>query len=326
MAKLKYPTVKKVCTVCHEKKNIPKSRKVCAACRTFATRVKSGQILPPTYDQTTVAKYKEPMEEVENGFGYYGAVTETTDGEYLQCHICGYFFKRLSAHVPHHDMTSREYKQKFGLRIQEGLMSPVERRKAQAEYNANQRENLLNLARAGKLAHAKRKAKDWKTGGDMWTAQSRNEKGNCKEQTLAKIKHLASVNNGVATYTDFQREYGGVGVVKYWFGTWSKAVEAAGLSTYSDRLRINSANLKEEILDSMNDFYDTYGRTPQFSDLKTSDKLPDPKTVMKYYGTLNNARNAAGIPLLVFISKNEGWVEMTEDELAIRQAIKEEVR
>lgn len=51
-----------------------------------------------------------------------------TDGEKVQCHICGRWLKRLSVHVgPAHDMTPDEYRAEFGLKATQGLVSPEQR-------------------------------------------------------------------------------------------------------------------------------------------------------------------------------------------------------
>lgn len=40
--------------------------------------------------------YKLPLKKVEEGFGYYGAISLTADNKYIQCHVCGRLRKNLS--------------------------------------------------------------------------------------------------------------------------------------------------------------------------------------------------------------------------------------
>lgn len=53
----------------------------------------------------------------------YGTVIKTPDGR-LVCHICGREFTKLGSHiVQKHGMTSRKYKQMFGLEVGKGLIT-----------------------------------------------------------------------------------------------------------------------------------------------------------------------------------------------------------
>src|SRR5579859_1821499 len=116
--------MKKICPQCKQKKNIAKSRKICEACRDHNYKISSGQIRKPDYPKTTTAGYKEPMIPVEDGFGFYGAITATKDNKHIQCHECGYFFQNLATHVNQgHKMSTKDYKEKFGLRLKDGLVS-----------------------------------------------------------------------------------------------------------------------------------------------------------------------------------------------------------
>lgn len=103
-------SVLKICDNCHHERKIPENRKVCGGCRKIIGKAKRHDgVLPPTYEDTVVSPFKEPMQKVDGGFGYYGAVTESKDGEYIQCHICGYFFPRLSAHITKHKINARDH-------------------------------------------------------------------------------------------------------------------------------------------------------------------------------------------------------------------------
>ena len=54
---------------------------------------------------------------------YYGRIAKSTDGR-LICHICGQPFVKLGSHVVQkHGMTSRQYKQMFGLEVGRGLIT-----------------------------------------------------------------------------------------------------------------------------------------------------------------------------------------------------------
>lgn len=300
--------IKRICPQCKSKRSWPANRSICSGCRTFNARVKRGEILSPTYTETSTEGYKKPMQPVEKGFGYIGAITQSKDGEKIQCHICGYFFANLGAHVRMmHEQTAREYKYKFGLRITQGLVSPVERMKMQNRYNDKAR-----AAASKGIASIRKKWADepWDTGGDVWSSQTRNEKGMCRAQTLAKIKHLAELNDGIALWNDFVRMYGTGqrNVVAHWFGTWDKAVAEAGLTTYDGRRKSLIEGKKKDVVQKIADFYELHGRTPQSSDFNSMNEFPSATNISKMFGSLNAARREAGVPELIHISGSR-WEE-----------------
>lgn len=306
------PVTERECAECHEVKRIPSNRKICFACRRFKVLVNNETVRPPDYPDVNVANYKEPMEKVAEGFGYYGALTETNDGEHVQCHLCGYFFKALGSHVVHkHQLKPRDYKIKFGLRIKDGMLSPVARKEAQVHYNKFARKTPEEYRAMFEKARAARKVKPGRSiHKGLYAPQTRNEKGICREQTLAKIHALARSNDGRVTWPMFRREYGDQSSVIYtWFGGWNKALEIAGLDTYYERLDIDRKKKRPHAEESVRHFYEENGRTPQCSDFQSVDYLPTRGYIRKEYGTINNLRSVAGVPLLVRKGRGGGFVE-----------------
>lgn len=57
----------------------------------------------------------------------YGALgTLATDGERVQCHICGRWYRFLANHVWRtHEVTADEYRALFGLAATHGLVAPT---------------------------------------------------------------------------------------------------------------------------------------------------------------------------------------------------------
>lgn len=290
----------------------PASR-VCEHCTILNSYVRRGMIREPDYPETTTEHYKEPMVPVEGGYGYIGAITETKDGEHVQCHICGYFFGRLGSHVKAHKITPREYKMKFGLRIDDGLLSPVRKKAAQGTFNKTAR-GTEALAKATRASKEKWHKEPWKVPHAPWTAEMRNLKGMCKEQTIVKIQSLAKRNNGIARQEDFVAEWGSAGSVYYWFENWANAVRAAGLETYYARARRLFRKRTDDALVAMRDFYVRTAQTPQRADFKAENNLPSYKTMVKRFGTLNNARTAAGVPLLIKLPGRRGYAQDDSEE------------
>lgn len=303
---------KRKCDACGNQRMMEGTRKKCAGCRWFEAKIANGTIKKPNYAEVNTSGYKEPMEKVEGGFGYYGAVTETNDGELIQCHICGYYYANVGAHVRFkHGVASRDYKLKYGLRIMDGLVSKNQRERYQAQYNSTNRKTRADYAAMSAKGAKVMKKKGYKPGGDMWNAQTRNEKGMCKEQTIAKIKRLAEMTNNRPTENAFCREFGWGqrNVVQHWFGSWAAAMEELGLPTWREIKASDWVERKAKALDDIYAFYEAEHRTPQFSDFKAVSWLPDPKSVIKYFGSLNNARTLAQVPVLVHQGGGH-WVEV----------------
>lgn len=305
--------VKAKCARCGNIRSLQDGRKKCVGCRRFEAAIKRGDVKGPEYTEVNTTNYKEPMEKVEGGFGYYGAITTTNDGTQIQCHICGYYFANVGMHVSlKHGVKGRDYKVKYGLRVHDGLLSPVLRVKMQKQYNESGMrrtpEEMAAMSRKG--LKVRRDRGDTIGGSNGWIAQTRNEKGMCKDQTIAKIKHLSEKMGVQPTAQAFYREYGTgqADVIRHWFGTWTKAMKELGFKTYEEILAIQRAKRKTKALDDIYAFFQTNQRTPQYSDFKAIDWLPAPETVTGYYGSLNNARLLAGVPILVHVGGGH-WVE-----------------
>lgn len=304
------------CPQCKNQRGFALNRKLCSGCRSFNDRVRTREVLPPTYSDVTVEGYKEPLESVVGGFGYVGAITQTIDGTKIQCHLCGYFFANLGSHVrSKHRLPLDDYRYRYGLRIKYSLLSPVEKERAQKRYNNNVRfkqGSLKNLVKA-QAAFEKKRQEGWTPGGDQWSSQLRNEKGMCREQTLAKIRQIAEVNDGVAIFEEFVKTFGEgqKSVVQHWFGSWDAAVRAAGADTYLGRQNKEYKKRRRDTVQRIRDFYAAHGRTPLSSDFNSDNNLPRQNWVSKNFGSLNAARRKAGVPELVHVVGNK-WKEVAE--------------
>jgi hypothetical protein len=145
------------------------------------------------------------------------------------------------------------------------------------------------------------KEKGIKRGGDNWSKQTRNEKGMCKDQTAAKIKAVADMMGGAPTQAEFLRQFGQgqADVVSHWWGSWREALRELGYTHTSEKRLATRENRQLRAIKAMNVFYETEGRTPQWSDFNSVDYLPGGKLTQRLFGTLNEARHAAGVPVLV---------------------------
>lgn len=76
-------------------------------------------------------------------YGELGVLND--DGEKVECHCCGEWYQQLTKHVEAaHDLTTREYKSIFGLRLKSGLVSTAvhQRRSQSALYNVEHNPNM----------------------------------------------------------------------------------------------------------------------------------------------------------------------------------------
>jgi len=308
---------RKTCPQCGEKRAIAHSRTLCMGCRRFNTDVALGRIKAPDYEEVTIEGYKEPMEKVQTGFGYFGAVTTTKDGELIQCHICGYYYANLCGHIIHnHKRNLKEYKIEYGLRINDGLVSPVMREKFQQAFEKHRQASGFGNDENNKKAWAAaKKSRDegYQAGGDTWKPITRNEKGMCREQILAKVRHVVELNEGTATIRDMRDTYGKqyTDTIRTFFGSWPAAVKAAGGSTALQMKNKAFRKRKRDVIKRIKRWYKETGHPPYSSDFNSSDELPDQKWVSRHFGTLNKARRLAKVPEVVYI--NGQWEELFID-------------
>lgn len=75
--------------------------------------------------KTYIGIAKKPLVKVEKGFGWYGVLAQTDNREFVQCHECGIWFRRLSAgHLEKfHKLSVQEYRKKYGILVQTGLIA-----------------------------------------------------------------------------------------------------------------------------------------------------------------------------------------------------------
>lgn len=66
---------------------------------------------------------KNPLTKVKNGFGFYGVLSQTNNREFVQCHICGKWVRKINnAHLKGHKISYKDYKKKFGLQTTTALI------------------------------------------------------------------------------------------------------------------------------------------------------------------------------------------------------------
>lgn len=261
------------------------------------------------YESTdlTLNNYKEPLSAVEDGYGYYGTVSVTKDGEYVQCHICGGLYHSLPGHIwNEHDMKTRDYKKQFGLTSTTAMVSEEQRQKLKYGYleylkslTPEEKEAYLQKQRA--FARVGRKARS-KVKTSKESLEAKNKKGTCPQQILAKIQECADAigktpsKNEFIKYCNSQRY---VHLIYKVFGSWTNALDIAGLR----KNQINTPHKRfgkhrysytdEELLDYLREYTVREKRIPTTTDFRRG-LLPSMKTYVRRFGSVPDARIQAG--------------------------------
>lgn len=249
--------------------------------------------------QITLHNYKEPLSPVKKGFGYYGTISATIDGKYIQCHICGGLYENLGGHLRgKHQLLGREYKERFGLAFMSALVSENYR-------NENTKRSLLWWASLSEKDKDKYKTKaraNYKTKKmpqPKQTLETLNKNGTCPAQLLEKIKEVAQTLGHTPSKKEFIATTGTqryVHLIYKTFGSWTTAVETTGRIP-KDKNHGRGGNRKytnDQLLDYLANFAQENGRVPSYTDFYRN-LLPTLGVYERRWGNLENARQEAGV-------------------------------
>lgn len=253
----------------------------------------------------TVKNYKEPLRKVVNGFGYIGCLSQTKDGEKLQCHICGKLFASLQLHVyKTHGIKAKEYKLRFGLAMETALMSDAVREKKKENTLRWMRtftkeeweEHMKKRIEINKQIRAKG---GWgKRGKDQ--LETANKRGTCPDQILEKIKEVAKKVGRTPTLQEFINEHGGERyrhLICKVYGSWGNALKILKMTPKERDWKTNYKGTKydsETLLEYLIDFAREHGRIPTSTDFRRG-YLPSDAVYRRHFGTLEQARERAGV-------------------------------
>jgi hypothetical protein len=246
-------------------------------------------VVAPDETKLVYVDYKEPLAKVREGFGYVGTIATNEEHTHIQCHLCGLLFKSLSGHVKTHELTTRQYKEKFGLALTSSLASESQRKVHMGTYQKLWSEERKDQVR--KMAHNIKRRPGSKRGGTTWSAERRNKAGNCSEQVLQHIRDLAKELGHTPSITEFQHKHhhNYMGSIRYHHGTWTNAVKKAGYTP------VNESNTYDRlgVLAQINEFREREGREPLWSDFIAYKSLPHPTSIYNMFGGLREARKLA---------------------------------
>lgn len=252
----------------------------------------------------TLTNYKEPLMEVKDGFGYYGTLAVTVDGELAQCHICGKLFKDVGKHAEQaHNVKVRKYKEQFKLAYTTALISEAEREARKyrmLDYLKSLTPEERRINKERNIKRLKEALKKRKKGQPKLALESYNKRGTCPQQLLAKIKEVEKKLGHVPTLAEFIDVTGGQRykhLIFKVYGSWKNAVKLATNKT--DFTPKNSGNTRfrytdDELLSALKDFWEQNKKLPTATDCKRG-LLPSENTYTRRFGSLVKARKLAKV-------------------------------
>lgn len=249
----------------------------------------------------TIKHYKEPLLPIPKtkGHGYYGCLMSTSDGERVQCHICGGLYDELQAHVRQkHSMKIPDYRERFQLSYTTALISEARRLK--------RKENALEMVKKMKEKYgedfyikAGRKGRQKRREGQPEERlESKNKKGTCPDQLLEKIKEVAKVVGHTPSLAEFMHETEGQRykhLIFATFGSWKNALKILNMKPQTPRSSAKRRSYADdELLEYLKIFWQEQNRIPTSTDCKRG-FLPSEDVYVRRFGSLPKARELAGV-------------------------------
>lgn len=256
----------------------------------------------------TLNHYKEPLKRVTDGHGYFGCIMSTTDGEKIQCHICGELFEELQAHVRQkHGVKIKDYKKKFQLSMKTALVSESRREKRKQQtlkwlHAMTPEEQQTHWKKRGRAIKEWRKNNPDKVHARFkFSLEWHNKRASCPDQIIAKLQEVAKKLGHTPTKIEFIDACGSqryVHLAYSTFGSYTKACEKAGLTPNSNIGKGGNLSGRrysnDELLDHLTIFWRETGKIPTETDFRRG-LLPAADMYRRRFGSVPAARELAGI-------------------------------
>lgn len=159
-----------------------------------------------------VQKVVPPYMPFKEGHGYMGVLLLDTEKDRVQCHICGLWFKALSAHLQVHGIDAKHYKDKVGLYRKENLLSLRTTLKFRSALKPRSKYNLEKGKRK-LMAREYEEVSKQKSGSS--TVQWQNRYGTCEaqlkfrlEEEIKKFGRVPTANEAIKLARIFGRRFG----------------------------------------------------------------------------------------------------------------------
>lgn len=250
--------------------------------------------LPPD-TPSIMANYKEPLREVDEGYGYIGTIAYNVEKTHTQCHICGHFFEKPMAHIrAEHNMSVEDYKDKFSLMASMSLTAPKGKRPAWErwqEMTDEQKAEQMRKMREGQMEARAERGEDWVRKRKK-SLYEKNLEGSCPDQLLDKILVLSQKLGKTPSFREFQKEYDGrfVHAMNATYGSWGEALDILNMTP--SRGGYAAIYTPEAVTEMLVNFKEEYGREAMSSDVGRG-LLPSMHTIRRHFGTFLTAKEAA---------------------------------
>lgn len=262
----------------------------------------TGKQLP----ELTIRHYKEPLKRVSGGFGFYGALSSTLDGDKIQCHICGELYSELGAHVRQsHEMNVADYKEKFQLSRTTSLISEVvrEERKQRtllwlSKLTPHEKRELRRKADAGYRKWLAATVAERHARRFTFRLEVKNKNGTCPDQLIAKIQEIGNKLGHTPSLSEFIHE---TGTQRYKhlifkvFGSWLNALKVAKLQP---KVLVQNGGRRnyddEELLEYLRIYTQENRKIPTATDCRRG-LIPSYEVYQRHFGSFPKARVLAGV-------------------------------
>jgi len=250
----------------------------------------------------TLKNYKDPLLKIpkSKGFGYYGALSCTTDGDFLQCHVCGELFHAMGRHAfGAHKLNAHDYREKFQLQHTTALISENERmRMKQRTLDWLKTLSEEEIAEHRRQALEGRKFRGYHQPTER--LEAKNKKGTCPQQLIEKIQEVEKKLGHTPSLVEFIDVTGGVRykhLILKVYGTWLNALKFAKLTPKEHVTTKGMRHRKhtdEELLEYIRIFAQDNNKIPTHTDAKRG-LIPNAAIYMRRFGSLPKARELAEI-------------------------------
>lgn len=234
-----------------------------------------GTFVPQTGQQAWYRNYKEPLESLDNGFGYKGVLLYNETQDKVLCAFCGEWYQTLRKHLGTHGLTATSYKQEYGLAKTTALVGERMRYDLIRQGVRMAQQNAKN--KAWRLRHDGRKGQHV----SQRTPEYLNVRGYCPSQLLVWMRQHPKATSQTDTAISAQ--------IRKTFGSWAEARRKARLPV----LRDDNAT-QQTAIEAIRGFVKVHHRVPYMSDVNRG-LLPYSGSVYRrLFGSWSKAVHAAG--------------------------------
>lgn len=191
-----------------------------------------------SYDHSPTGKAyigfnKEPLMPVKEGFGFEGVLLQDDSRQFIQCHNCGSWLKKLSIkHInkcSNGTLDTKTYRIKYGLYMAEGLVSD----ETSLKLTQNALKNKKPIASYQSTLQRDEARKKSHTNESHTTRQWQNKHGNCPEQLKQRLKEFIVVNRELPSQHNRGRSL--YKILCRRFGSFGKGLQYYSLPNYERR-------------------------------------------------------------------------------------------